>query len=292
MATTIASAFNDFNTSILPNKATWDKVYARRDAVVQVLQNAFPSSSDISYRSNKIIGSLGRNTAGNPVADIDLLVHLYVDPDLWARRYKDDSSDFLYRVRRSLNSESKVNKVGARGQAIRLFYADGLVVDVAAVEKYTSGAYAIPDGSGGWLTTDPVKHESHLDECNGKLTGDLKRIIRFAKQWNRAHSSRLSSFHLEMMVARTFGTMGDNSRTALRLFFDYNEYNLSVQDPAGYSGDLSSYLTQAARTAVNASLATARDQAERALAAEDRGDHREAIRQWGVILGDRFPTYG
>lgn len=292
MATTTASAFDEFNTKATPTSSTWEKVYQRRDAIASVIKAAFPSTANVQYKSHKLIGSLGRNTASNPVADIDLMVHLHVDDDLWARSYRNDSSDFLYRVRRSLNNSSTVKKVGARGQAVRFFYADGLYVDVAAVVKYTTGGYGIPDGSGGWLITDPVKHETHLNECNAKLTGDLKKIIRFAKKWNSAHSSRLASFHLEMLVARTFATMDNNSRTALRLFFDYNHNFLTVNDPAGYSGDLSTYLNQTNRAAVNDSLKVARDRADLALGAENRGDHREAIRLWRIILGDSFPTYG
>jgi hypothetical protein len=292
VATTVAAAFNEFNTRVTPGERTWNKVYARRDAVVSVLKKAFPLESDISYRSSKIIGSLGRNTAGTPVADIDLLVHLSVDMDLWDREYKYSSSKFLYRVRRSLDSESMVQKIGARGQAVRLFYADGLEVDVAPVEKYQDGSFAIPDGSGNWITTDPGKHETYLDRRNGELVGDLKKVIRFAKQWNKAHSSRLKSFHLEMLVARTFGTMDNNSREALKLFFDYNHKNLSVQDPAGYSGDLANGISWATRSAVNDSLSRASYRAGQALVAENRGNHREAIRLWGIILGDRFPVYG
>lgn len=292
MATTIASAFNEFDTKVSPDQSVWDRVYQRRDAVVSALKAAFPATANVTYRDHKIIGSLGRRTAGNPVADIDIMAHLSIDMDLWNQSYRDDSSDFLYRVRRSLNNASTVKKIGARGQAVRLFYADGLVVDVAAVEKYSDGSYAIPDGSGNWLTTDPVKHETYLNERNAPLAGDLKKIIRFAKQWNMAHSSRLTSFHLEVLVARTFATMGTNSRTALRLFFDYNQNNLSVQDPAGYSGDLSNYLTWSQRAAVNDSLGKARDRADAAMDAENRGDHVEAIRLWRVILGNKFPTYG
>lgn len=292
MATTVAAAFDEFDTKVTPGKPTWDKVYSRRDTVVNVLKSAFPPTNDIRYKSVKIIGSLGRNTASSPVADIDLMVHLSIDRDLWNEKYRDNSSEFLYRVRRSLNSESTVQKIGARGQAVRFFYADGLEVDVAPVEKYNTGAYAIPDGTGKWLTTNPVRHEEYLNGQNGNLSGDLKKVIRFAKQWNRAHSSRLGSFHLEMLVARTFSTMGSNSRTALRLFFDYNLQNLSVQDPAGYSGDLSSHLSQNSRLVINDGLRAARDRADLALAAEGRGDHREAIRLWGIILGSNFPAYG
>ncbi|MGW3227569.1 SMODS domain-containing nucleotidyltransferase [Kitasatospora sp. NPDC001095] len=292
MALTIVSAFNEFDAAVKPSSATWTKVYERRDAVLKVIKAAFPAGGDISYQSHKIIGSLGRNTACNPVDDIDLMVHLHIDADLWAQKYRDDSSEFLYRVRRVLNEYSPVRKIGARGQAVRFFYADGLSVDVAPVEKYKSGDYGIPDGSGKWLTTNPAKHEAHLTERNNAISGDLKKIIRFAKKWNKAHSSRLASFHLEMMVARTYATLGSDSRAALRLFFDHNLYNLSVQDPAGCSGDLSSYLTQSNREAANESLKVARDRADLALEAENQGDHREAIRLWRIILGKDFPMYG
>lgn len=292
MATTTAGAFNEFNTKVTPTNGTRDKVYKRRDAVVTSLKSAFPSTSNVQYQSTKIIGSLGRNTASNPVADIDLMTHLHVDDALWTDSYQKSSTDFLYRVRRSLNNASAVRKIGARGQAVRLFYADGLVVDVAAVVKYDTGGYGIPDGSGGWLTTDPVKHETYLNERNNASGGNLKKVIRFARKWNKAHSSRLASFHLEMLVARTYSSLGPNSRTALRLFFDYNHNYLSVQDPAGYSGDLSSSLSWASRTAINDSLAKARDRADLAIEAENRGDHREAIRLWRIILGNDFPTYG
>ncbi|PWS40729.1 hypothetical protein DKT74_31375 [Streptomyces sp. ZEA17I] len=76
------------------------------------------------------------------------------------------------------------------------------------------------------------------------------------------------------------------------MFFDYNLYNLSVQDPAGFSGDLSTYLSWASKGAANDSLKSARDRADLALAAENRGDHREAIRLWRIILGNDFPMYG
>ncbi|NEW32348.1 hypothetical protein GV791_07205 [Nocardia cyriacigeorgica] len=291
MATTTVQAFNEFNASITPTAATRTKVYDRRDTVVDVLRKAFPGGSDIVFGSAKIIGSLGRSTATNPVADIDLMVHMKVTDEAW-RKYQNDSAQFLYRIRNAVNGTSRVQKIGARGQAVSIFYADGLTVDVASMVQYTNGGYGIPDGGRGWLTTDPIRHETYLDEQNALLDGDLKKVIRLAKKWNKAHSSRLSSFHLEMLVARTFGTLGNDSREALRLFFDHNRDNLTVMDPAHYSGDLSSYLSYTSRDAVNDSLNAARDRAELALAAERRGDHKESIRQWGIVLGKDFPSYG
>lgn len=292
MALTIAAAFNEFSDLIKPSASLSEKVKNRKDTVAATLKTAFPSTSTLKYQSTSLIGSFGRNTASRPFDDMDLFTHLHVDPDLWSKSYSTNSSEFLYRVRKVLNDASTVQKIGARGQAVRLFYSDGLIVDVAAVVKYTTGGYGIPDGSGGWLTTDPLKHAEYLNSQNAKLSGDLKRFIRIAKQWNRSHSRRLSSFHLEMLAARTFSELGTNSRAALRAFFDFNHYNLSVMDPAGYSGDLSTYLTPSARQAVNDSLSTATKRADEAIAAENRGDHREAIRLWKIVLGSDFPSYG
>jgi hypothetical protein len=293
MALTVASAFNQFNDDIYPSQVTWDKVYERGDAVVKTLQSAFPSTNSITYKSTKIIGSLGRRTASRPVSDIDLLTHLHVDPELWSRSYRDNSTDFLYRVRRSLNNASTVRKIGARGQAVRLFYADGLEVDVAAVVKYDSGGYGIPDGSGKWLTTNPVEHENHLNGINNRVDGDIKKIIRFVKQWNATHSNYFGSFHLEALVARTFEWSLDiDSRDAIRDFFRYSRGNLSVQDPAGCSGDLANGMTWTTRFAAQTAMERAWERTVAANRAEIDGDHKEAIRLWRIVLGEKFPTYG
>lgn len=292
MVLTTAVAFNEFHDRISPSTATLNVVESRKDIVVAALKKAFPSTSNVSFQSAYLIGSLGRRTASNPVTDLDVMVHLHVDQALWDQSYSADSTKFFYRVRDGLEHATTVQKVGARGQAVRLFYTDGLTVDIAAVEKYSSGAYAIPNGTGGWLSTNPLRHAEYLNEQNANLSGDLKRFIKIVKQWNRAHSSRLHSFHLEMLAARTFSTLGSDTRAALKVFFNYNHYNLSVQDPAGHSGDLSSYLTTIQRQAVYDSLGTAYDQATRAKQAELDGDHREAIRLWRIILGADFPAYG
>jgi hypothetical protein len=292
MVKNTVEAFNSFYDRIKPSVSMGEKVEARKAAVIDTLTKAFPPTSNVRFRKSWLIGSLGRKTASKPVADIDLLVYLDVEPKLWDEAYRDDSTKFLYRVRSSLSATSTVQKVGARGQAVRLFYSDGLTVDVAAVEKYTSGDYAIPNGSGGWLTTNPLRHAEYLDEENAKLSGDLKRFIQIAKQWNITHSSRLRSFHFEMLAAGTFTSLDNDRRKALEVFFDHIHYNLSVQDPAGHSGDLSSYLLPNQREQVNRSLAVAKIRAAQANAAELRGDHEESIRLWRSILGNDFPTYG
>lgn len=290
MPLTTPQAFDALYEAVKQDTGTATKVAARKGYVRDALTKAFPATATIQLQNTWVVGSMGRGTASRPFNDIDLMAHLHVDDELWRRTYMDNSSDFLYRVRTSLNQTSTVQKIGARGQAVRLFYQDGLSVDVAAVVKNREGVYAIPDGSGGWLQTNPLQHDTYMNRRNAELGNNLKRFVVVLKQWNKAHSSRLSSFHLEMLAARTFSTLGSDRRKALRVFFDYNLYNLSVFDPAGFGGDLSSGLTSTTKQAINQSLTVARDRADLAIAAENRGDHAEAKRQWKMVLGAYFPT--
>jgi hypothetical protein len=112
------------------------------------------------------------------------------------------------------------------------------------------------------------------------------------KQWNRAHSKYLKSFHLEVLVNQCFASLGGDSRAACELFFGWAQNNLRVVDPAGYSTDLSTYLTDNNRQLLINNLDSARQRAAAANVAERAGDHKEAIRLWGIIFGSEFPIYG
>ena len=76
--------------------------------------------------------------------------------------------------------------------------------------RNTDAGYALPDGQGGWLTTDPDQHETYMAERNATLSYQLKPLVRMLKRWNRVHSERLESFHLEVMTASMFQSLGSN----------------------------------------------------------------------------------
>jgi hypothetical protein len=101
-----------------------------------------------------------------------------------------------------------------------------------------------------------------------------------------------TQFDGEVVAAAVFSSLGSDSRDACEKFFRWAQYNLSVLDPAGHGGDLSSYLTPARRASLLMNLECARIRAEKANAAEATGDHRESIRLWRIIFGEEFPIYG
>jgi hypothetical protein len=160
------------------------------------------------------------------------------------------------------------------------------------VFPWSSGGYALPNGTGSWLTTDPDVHAEYVDRRHKELNYRLKPLVRMLKRWNNAHSGYLKSFHLEIMVCQAFSSLGTDSMDACEKFFGWGQNYLSVSDPAGYSGDLSSYVSWNNRQSVLSNMESARMRAASANAAERRGDHKEAIRLWRIIFGDEFPAYG
>jgi hypothetical protein len=291
MATTTAKAFDEFKEHLKLAATQSAAVTSRRDATAGYVKTAFPTTSDMPLSRTKLIGSAGRDTIIRPLEDIDLLAVFANKNNVFAK-YATDSQSFLYRIRDALKTYSTVKVVGARGQAVRFFYKQAPHVDVAPVFKWSGAGYALPNGNGGWLTTDPDEHEKYFNRRNEELDHRAKPIVRMIKQWNRTHSKYLKSFHLEVMVNQAFTTLGGDSRDACEKFFSWAKSNVTVLDPAGHGGDLSTYLTSTNRQNVVANLEAARQRAASANASERAGDHKEAIRLWGLVFGSEFPGYG
>jgi hypothetical protein len=289
MATTTADAFNQFKERLALTDSQRKLVKSRRETCRGHLVDAFPSSSDMPVIRTKLIGSAERQTIIRPLEDIDVLAVFGEDGGAWTR-YRRNSQTFLYRVRDAL-AEYRVETVGARGQAVRLFYKTPPHVDIAPVFVRDSGGFLLPAGNGSWLATDPLYADVWLAERDEQLDGKLRPFVRMLRRWNREHSRYFKSFHLEVMAARFFRAIGGNSRSALHLFF--SNVSVEVNDPfTGYS--LADYLPRLSTRRANAvdSLKSACRHAKAALDAEGPGNHSEAIRQWRIVFGDEFPAYG
>ncbi|WP_156525824.1 SMODS domain-containing nucleotidyltransferase [Mycobacterium adipatum] len=291
MAATTVQAFNEFKEKLRLTDAQKDLVKGRRSSAASYLGDAFPTTSDLPLASSYLMGSAGRDTIIRPLDDVDVLAVFTNKDDIFNKIYRYDSQKFLYRVRDAI-SNYKVEVVGARGQAVRLFYKSQPHVDIAPVFKWSSGGYGLPNGSGGWLTTDPYAHSAWIAQRHKDLDYRLKPMVRMLKRWNNVHSKYLKGFHLEVMIATLFSSLSGDSRDACEKFFQWAQYNLTVADPAGHGGDLSSYLTLANRASVLSNLEASRTRAVNANAAEADGDHKEAVRLWRIVFGSEFPSFG
>lgn len=259
----------------------------RKESVDKDLAAGFPDTSDMPYWRGELMGSASKGTAIRPLDDIDVLAVFSNRGKAW-EKYRGDSRNFLYRVRRVYDGFNTA-QVGARGQAVRVFYKTGGHVDVAPVFDNGDGVFDLPAGDGTWIKTSPLVAIDWYRAKDKTLNYHLSPLVRLLKAWNRSHSKRLQSFHLETIAANTFSSLSGNYRDALHKFFTWAPSHLDVSDPGGQSGVLSGYLFWK-RTEVLQALQRAADQSGKALEAEARGDHDEAKRLWRIILGDAFPS--
>ncbi len=287
--TTTAQAFANFVALISLTDAQKVEVAQRRTKTEEYLREAFPSTSTLPLKRVILIGSADRGTLIRPLDDVDVMAE-FTNKDSIFDQYRTNSGAFLQRIRTALQAKTSIANIGARGQAVRLFYTSGAHVDIAPTFKWSTSGFALPSGTGGWITTDPEKHASWMAERREVLGGNLTPMIKIAKRWNRVHSSRLSSFHVEVMTATMFGTLSGNWRNAMKCWFEWAPGYFDVQDPAGHSGSLGSSLTAVSRTALRSRLSEAKVRADNAIAYEAAGNHAEAKRLWKIELGDEFYT--
>jgi hypothetical protein len=292
VALTVAQAFNEFDGKLRPTTAQLQTISGRRESVHGYLTQSFGPTSNMPLLRTKVIGSASRTTIIRPIDDIDVMA-VFDERQVW-NTYQGNSRTFLYRIRDAL-AQYRVQVVGARGQAVRLFYQQPPHVDIAPVfdvAQHVGGGHVLPAGDGTWIRTDPDAHNAFLNRRNQELGGNLKTLTRMLKRWNRVHSNRLRAFHLEVMTQAVFRSLGTDMAEATTIFFQYAAQHLHVSDPAGHSGDLASGLTWSQEQAVLQSFATAVDHSRRAMDANNRGNVAEAMRQWRIVFGDEFPAYG
>jgi hypothetical protein len=289
MAFTTAAAFTEFGAKLRLTDAQKETVAQRRQRVDNILRQAFPASSNMPVLTTRVIGSARRNTIIRPLDDIDVLA-VFDDSNVWSS-YRNDSRRLLYRVRDAL-TEYQIEVVGARGQAVRLFYKQAPHVDIATVFAIADrNDYVLPRGNGDWLVTDPDGVDAFLDRRQRELGNNLRPLVRLLKRWNNVHSRRLRSFHLEMIAQAAFRTLGSDMRAASMRFFEWAPRHLNVADPTN-GESLGSRVTYQQRTSILTSFESALQRAMKANQFELAGNHKDAIYQWQQVFGAEFPSYG
>jgi hypothetical protein len=289
MALTTAQAFTVFLETISPTDTQRTEIATRRQLTDRYLREAFPQSSALPLKRMILIGSADRGTIVRPVNDIDVMAE-FINKDNVFDQYRRNSGAFLQRIRTGLNKNTSIKKIGARGQAVRLFYANGAHVDIVAVFKWSAGGFALPRGDGDWMTTDPEAQATWFSQRRANVGANLTPLCKIVRRWNAIHSHHFGSFHLEVMVASTFRSVGSDYRDAMKRFFELAPGRIAIKDPAGHSGNLDDYLTQDARVAIRSRFADALERSKKAISAEGQGNHAEAKRLWRIELGDEFPA--
>ena len=116
------------------------------------------------------------------------------------------------------------------------------------------------------------------------------------KQWNRAHSALLRSFHLETLILQILNNVKiSDLPSAARYVFDKarEASKFVVADPAGYGGNIAAYLDTKEKVAeVVKRFETAYTQAAEAERLATGNRVADAFAKWRTIFGESFPAYG
>jgi hypothetical protein len=289
MAKTVIQSFADFKSNLEITTLQASTVSTRQTNVRTNIGRSITVVDDF------LTGSYMRNTLIVPLKAADIDVFVILDPSYFDNTVN-GAANVLAKVKRVIdNAYSEATESSRDGQAITIKFSD-FMVDVVPAFNRANGGYLIPDPTNKtWIQTNPKTHVQLWSESNKFHEGRLVPFIKMIKAWNRAHSSRFRSFHLEAVVRQVFLNRKITSYAdASQYFFQQAYNNIYVSDPAGYGGSLSGYLSgnSTAMIAVNTSLTSMAGKASEAIAFNAAGSSEKAIAKWGVIFGDYFPRFG
>lgn len=287
MAYTVEASFDEFRSNIELSGDHRETATKRKDRIVSLL------SKDFDILDSFPSGSVPRYTAIKGYADLDIIVVLH-----YGKHVKDRlPSKVLLDVRESL-SEYQTN-IRRNGQAVTLTYKSWPNVDIVPVYRYKNSDgsvnhYGVPNmNNEDWIKSRPVKHTNDMTERNIAIGSRFKRIVKMIKWWNRHHGSYLQSYHIEVMALKILqSTLGEYS---WNVYWYFKQAALLAAQPLWHEFSyVDAYLTYSAREeAVNRlQLAAERGLTAWNLTYDTNNNHAEAIRNWKIIFGDEFPSYG
>ena len=329
MAKNVNIAFSEFNintVNLLSSRTTLART--SRDWLILQLEKLPNKISDFPtlYDGMHIkYGSFARNTKIKPLDDIDLILTFAASgstylTNSYGKSYTLTVPESASNLRKlcndnnTLNSRKFVNKIVSslyeiehyknaeihrRGEAATLkLNSYEWNFDIVPALYTDTGYYLIPDGNGGWKATDPRIDQNRAIKINENNNGYILQTIRTLKYWNKKQTMpTISSYLFENIILNFYENKDDCSKFIdVNLIYFWNYlitaiYN-SVSDPKGFQGELNNLSTED-KIKISNKASESYDKGCEAHRLETKdNDQEKAIKKWGEIFGDEFPTYG
>lgn len=288
MPRTVDEGFRDFLPKLTASEAETTSAKFHRESVEARLTQDFGL-----YRLFRI-GSFGNGTSISGYSDVDYLASLKNN------FYYASSNYSLSKVRDSLDARFPRTGVRVSCPAVLVPFGSSRseaheIVSGDFIEA-TDGfhAYRIPDCNDGWMRVSPEAHIYYVNEVHKKLGYKVKPLIRFIKAWKYFRDVPISSFYLEMRVAKYALTEPSiiydwDVQRVLKLLWDVQL--ASIQDPMGVSGYISACKTEVMRKDALSKLETALVRVNNAREAAEKGNVSVAFDWWRLVYNYEFPTY-
>ncbi len=288
MPRTIDEGFRDFHIKLTPTETETESAKSHRASIETRLTN------DFGLLRFFRIGSFGNGTSISSHSDVDYLASLSTGFNTSSSTYS------LGKVRDSLDNRFPFTGVKVSCPAVVVPFGTRKseiheVVPGSYVEKRGSYmVYHIADSAGGWMKVSPEAHIDYVNSVHQKLSSKVKPLIRFVKAWKYFRDVPISSFYLEMRVAKYA-----SEESAIVYDIDVCKFLkllqsvrlASIQDPMGVSGYITACKTDALKEEALSKLDTAVTRAEKARSAALAGNISDAFEQWRLLYNYEFPTY-
>lgn len=288
MPRTIEEGFDDFLVKLKAKAPETEAARRHRASIEACLINNFGLKRFVR------IGSFGNGTSVSGYSDIDYLASIP------ATQLTRSSAYSLAKIRDALDTRFPRTGVRVNSPAIAVPFGTYRSESTEVVPADFLGEikghkiYEIADGSGGWMRISPDSHNDYVARVDQRLGGKVKPLIRFIKAWKFYRNVPISSFYLEMRVAKY--AEGESAivydidvAQVLKSLWDHQLAKL--QDPMGFSGYVQACKTDVQREDALSKLNTAVVRAEKARRAAADGKTSDAFSWWRILYDDAFPTY-
>ncbi len=289
MPKTVEEGFREFLRTLTPSRTESEAAAQHRRSIKACLERAFGITN--FFRT----GSFGNGTSISGYSDVDYFA--VIPPD----RVKKNSAATLSEVRNALDARFPRTGVRVNCPAVKVpfgTYEEETTEVVPArcvgtVRDY--GVYEIPDCEGGWTKSSPEAHHGYVASVDARLGNKVRPLVRFIKAWKYSNNVPISSFYLELRVAKYADDRDRivyslDVRGVLALLDRVNLANM--QDPQGISGYIRPCSTEAKLEEARSKLSTALTRANKALDAEKAGNVKDAYYWWNMVFNGGFPGYG
>ena len=291
---TIEQGFKNFLRILTPTSKESDAAKKHRASIEACLKNNFGMTTRF-FRT----GSFGSGTSISGYSDVDYFAQIPTSS------LEENSTLMLRRVRDAL--DKRFPKTGVRVSCpavIVLFRPDGKesteVTPASYVEVITKDEYKvynIPDLSGSWIRSSPDAHKAYVRKIDQKLERRVKPLIRFVKAWKYYRNVPISSFYLELRVAkyaeRKPSIVYDAYDIAVKRVFSYlhSDALAKMRDPMGICGHIKPCSTGKKLKKAKSKLSTALNRAQKACDARRSGDIEGVFYRWNMLYNRKFPNY-
>lgn len=288
MPRTIEQGFADFHNSIKASAAEASATVSHRASIKNCLESNF------GLKRFTRIGSFGNGTNISGYSDVDYLACLPT------ASLKQSSTYTLSLVKDALNARFPNTGVHVNTPAVlcpfgtyKSQHTEIVVVDYIK-EKNGYKIYEMADSSGGWMEICPDAHNLYVHAVDKKHSGKVKPLIQFIKAWKYYRSVPISSFYLEMRVAKyadgEAAIIYDIDVERILAMLCDNELAI-MQDPTGMAGYIYPCKTDGFKQDALSKLKTAANRAEKARSCTLNNDIKEAFGWWRLLYNDKFPNY-